>query len=439
MSGVNLKPEIVLSVKNVSLNFRLKSYNFSTFKEYVLKVFSQKSENLFFKALHNVNIEVQKGECVGLIGHNGSGKSTLLRVIAGVYQCQGASISINGTVAPMIELGAGFDSELSGYENIFLSCSLMGKSKTQIHKILGDIISFAELEDSIHQPFKNYSSGMQARLGFACATAIDPDLLLVDEVLAVGDSNFSKKCLNKIRQLKNNGTSIVLVSHDENTVKEFCSRGYVFEHGEIKFEGAIFDCYEVYHRLMKERELAYLSTIDKRKYFENIEREKKLESDRKNGAEKKPDLKIRTSIIQDLRLDNEPIRLDRPFSLKISLYCKDTHLFKQHISVGFAIHIKASVRIGGLNTAQAFRWLEKSDFKEDVENHFLFHFEDGIKHISSNQFTLLVGVHDEKISRELFLGFTSEFEGFNPLHPVNEFGDIIPFLEHVTLQDLEKK
>ena len=231
--------ESIVKGRAITVSYTKPSSKITSLKElFVQKIRGQyKSETLV--ALRNVDIEVRRGEAVALLGHNGSGKSTLLKVIAGIIDPPGADLQVTGRIAPMIELGAGFDPELSGVENIKLACMLMGLSKRETLNRLETIIDFSELREFIQMSLKNFSSGMQARLGFACATSVDPDLLLVDEVLSVGDSNFAKKCLGRIAALRSKGTTVILVSHDLPTVRAFCERGYVLDNGEVVFEGPI--------------------------------------------------------------------------------------------------------------------------------------------------------------------------------------------------------
>ncbi|RZM17917.1 MAG: ABC transporter ATP-binding protein [Pedobacter sp.] len=207
--------DTVILCKDVTVEFTYSNFEYSTLKELVFQRLQGKRHVTKLQALNSIDLEVKKGESVAFIGHNGSGKSTMLKVLAGIIvPRKGSELLIRGRVAPMIELGTGFDGELSGMENIYLSCAIMGLTKSEVNAKIEDIIAFSELQDFIHMPVKNYSSGMQARLGFACTTAVDPDILLVDEVLAVGDSNFAKKCLERVRNLKAGGTTVVLVSHD---------------------------------------------------------------------------------------------------------------------------------------------------------------------------------------------------------------------------------
>ncbi len=228
----------VLVADRISVRYKIYSRKFNSLKEYLIsKIKREKVEATVFEALAGVGVELNKGECVGLIGHNGCGKSTLLKVIAGILDPSSGVVSYRGRLTSLIELGAGFDGELSAIDNIYLSCSLMGVKKAEIARRLEEIISFAELGGFLDFPIKNYSSGMAARLGFACATAVEPDILLVDEVLAVGDEAFQKKCFDRVNDLKRAGKGIILVTHDMNAVERFCDRVYVLESGRLIYEG----------------------------------------------------------------------------------------------------------------------------------------------------------------------------------------------------------
>jgi ABC-type polysaccharide/polyol phosphate transport system ATPase subunit len=196
--------------------------------------------------LKDVSFEIQPGEFVGIMGKNGAGKSTLLKLISGIYTPTRGTIHTEGTIAPMIELGAGFHPELSGYENIFLNASILGVGKKQTEAQLQSIIDFSELGEHVYRPIKAYSSGMLVRLGFAVAVHLDAPILLIDEVLAVGDLSFQKKCLAKIHELHQAGKTIILITHDPNAVKNHCTRSIIFSHQKIVYDGDPAQGVEVY-------------------------------------------------------------------------------------------------------------------------------------------------------------------------------------------------
>lgn len=208
-----------------------------TVKELVQALFNRQKTLERVHALRDVSFDINPGETVGIIGKNGAGKSTLLKLIAGVSSPTSGTVAINGKVAPLIELGAGFHYELTGSENIYLNGVIMGLKESHIKKKFNEIVAFAEVKEFIDTPLKYYSSGMQMRLAFAVAVFTNPEILLVDEILAVGDEGFQKKCLDKMNQFKKNGTTIVYVSHAMNTIAEFCDRVIYLEQGKVKFDG----------------------------------------------------------------------------------------------------------------------------------------------------------------------------------------------------------
>jgi len=198
-------------------------------------------------ALDNISFEIKKGESVGIVGRNGAGKSTLMKLIASVTYPTRGKVSVHGKIAPLIELGAGFHHELSGYENIFLNAAILGMHKKQIDAVAEEIIDFSEIREFIHTPIKRYSTGMLMRLAFSIAIHATADILLVDEVLAVGDAAFQKKCLNKLRQAKkDDDKTIVFVSHSKDQVLSFCERVIFLEDGKIKYDGDPKSAFKLY-------------------------------------------------------------------------------------------------------------------------------------------------------------------------------------------------
>ena len=222
---------VAIEVKDVSKRFRLYREKMTSLKERVIHFGRVPYED--FYALRDIDIEVAEGETLGLLGHNGSGKSTLLKCIAGILLPTSGEIRVRGRVAAMLELGAGFHPELSGRDNIYLNASLMGMSKKEVDRRFDDIVDFSELGPFIENQVKFYSSGMYTRLGFAVAVNMDPDVLLVDEVLAVGDENFQRKCLDKVKSFQQEGRTIVFVSHSADLVRSVCDRAYVLDHGKV--------------------------------------------------------------------------------------------------------------------------------------------------------------------------------------------------------------
>ena len=229
--------EVAIKVENVSKNFKLPHEKHNSLKSKVVHAFSGKKGFETQHALSDVSFEVKKGEFFGIVGRNGSGKSTLLKMLAGIYQPTSGKISVNGKLVPFIELGVGFNPELTGRENIFLNGALLGFTNKQIASMYDDIVEFAELEKFMDQKLKNYSSGMQVRLAFSLAVRAKADIMLIDEVLAVGDESFQQKCFNYFKQLKNEDVTVVFVSHNMNAVREYCDRALLIDSSELKMIG----------------------------------------------------------------------------------------------------------------------------------------------------------------------------------------------------------
>ncbi|MFZ7256494.1 ABC transporter ATP-binding protein, partial [Avibacterium avium] len=233
--------DIIIDIQNASVRFNKSTENISGLKEYVIKLL--KGQLMFeeFFALKDINLQIKRGESWGLIGKNGSGKSTLLKLICGILQPYTGKVSVSGTIAPLIELGAGFDYELTARENIFLNGALLGHNKKFMQSKFDEIIEFSELSDFVDVPLKNYSSGMSARLGFAIATMVKADILIVDEALAVGDSAFQEKCKIRMGELLTNGSTLLFVSHSIEQIQELCAQSILLEQGHIKKIGYTTD------------------------------------------------------------------------------------------------------------------------------------------------------------------------------------------------------
>lgn len=242
--------EPVITASHVSMVFNIANEQLNSLKEYFIKIMKHE---LFFKeftALEDISITINKGDVYGIVGTNGSGKSTLLKIIAGVLEPTRGTCEINGTIAPLIELGAGFDPELTARENIYLNGSLLGYSKAFIDESFDSIVEFAEIENFIDMPLKNYSSGMVARIAFAIATATIPDILIVDEALSVGDFLFQKKCEDRINQLVNDhGTTLLFVSHSIDQVENLCRQALWIEKGHMRMQGSAEEVCAAYRQL----------------------------------------------------------------------------------------------------------------------------------------------------------------------------------------------
>ena len=231
--------EAAIKVNNVSKNFILPHLRKNTVKSIFTSLFDTKSKakSEVQHALKDISFEIKKGEFFGIVGRNGSGKSTLLKMLAGIYQPTKGSIQVHGKLVPFIELGVGFNPELTGRENVYLNGALLGFDTKQIDAMYDSIVEFAELEKFMDQKLKNYSSGMQVRLAFSMAIRADADILLIDEVLAVGDADFQRKCFEYFKQLKHRKKTVVFVSHDMNAVREYCDRAILIDQSELVDEG----------------------------------------------------------------------------------------------------------------------------------------------------------------------------------------------------------
>ena len=245
--------EPIIKVDDVSMMFNIASEQLGSLKEYFIALMRRK---LFFKefmALEHISLTVEEGEQYGIVGTNGSGKSTLLKIIAGVMEPTKGTVTINGTIAPLIELGAGFDMELTARENIFLNGALLGYSKKFMQERFDEIVDFAEVRDFLDMPMKNYSSGMVARVAFSVATAIIPDILVVDEAISVGDFVFQEKCEKRIRELvEDYNTTLLFVSHSIAQVERVCKKAVWIEKGHMRMQGDVQDVCEAYRQMKKE-------------------------------------------------------------------------------------------------------------------------------------------------------------------------------------------
>ena len=240
-----MQPKIFF--QDVSVRYRLPKERIRTFKEFAIQSLFRKVEYEEFWVFHNVTFHIVPGEVMGIVGRNGAGKSTLLKLVARVMKPVQGHVEVNGKVTPLLELGAGFDYELTGKENIYLFGSILGISRSEMNKKLGRIIEFSELGDFINSPLRTFSSGMVTRLGFAVATAVDPDILLLDEILAVGDAGFQKKSLELIHNFRRAGVTILFVSHNLTQIRTLCDKVVWLDDGKVRAWGdapAVLDQYE---------------------------------------------------------------------------------------------------------------------------------------------------------------------------------------------------
>ena len=238
--------ENAVEVRNVQMHFNMSKEKIDSIKEYVIKFLKRQLMYENFVALNDVSFDIRKGDVFWIVGLNGSGKSTLLKVISGILKPTKGTVKVNGTIAPLIELGAGFDMDLTARENIFLNGSVLGFSRKMMHEKFDEIVEFSEMKDFLDVPMKNYSSGMVARVAFAIATITHPDILIVDEILSVGDFHFQEKCEARIQQMMSGGTTVIIVSHSIHQIEKLCNRVLWLDHGDMKMLGDMEAVCEAY-------------------------------------------------------------------------------------------------------------------------------------------------------------------------------------------------
>ena len=276
-----MEKNVAIKVNNVSKVFRVPHKKIDSVRTAFVNFFSRNSYEEFH-ALKDISFEVKKGEFLGIIGHNGAGKSTLLKTLAGVYEKDSGTIEIDGRISPFLELGIGFNPELSGRDNVYLNATVLGVSKKEIDEKFDEIVKFAELEKFIDQQIKNYSSGMRARLAFSVSIHANREILLMDEVLAVGDGNFQQKCLDIFEGYKDQGKTVVLVTHSMSTVREYCDRALLFHKGELIEVGDVDEVCDEY--ILKNMTDEEREELEKREKIE--EKEKERVEELKNESEK---------------------------------------------------------------------------------------------------------------------------------------------------------
>ena len=242
----------VLDVSHVGMKFNLSKEKVDNIKEYVIKMLKKELHYNEFWALKDVSFKVKQGDRLGILGLNGAGKSTLLKVISGVFKPTEGNVTIDGKIVPLLELGAGFDRQYTGGENIFLYGTVLGYSREFLKEKYEEIVEFSGLGDFIDVPIKNYSSGMKARLGFSIATIVDPEILILDEVLSVGDRRFKKKSLKKIKSMMASDVTVLFVSHNTDQIREICNKAILLEHGKLIAKGEVNEVCDYYEKLIDE-------------------------------------------------------------------------------------------------------------------------------------------------------------------------------------------
>ncbi len=292
--------DIAIKVDNVSKLFKLPHEKNTSIKGAVVNFYKRDKTFELQKALENISLEVKKGEFFGIIGRNGSGKSTLLKLLAGIYTPTEGGIEINGSLTPFIELGVGFNPELTGRENVFLNGALLGFNRKEMNKMYDDIVEFAELKRFMDQKLKNYSSGMQVRLAFSIAIKAETDILLIDEVLAVGDGLFQQKCYDYFDKIKNSNKTVIFISHDMGAIQSFCDRAMLINNGEMIAEGKSVEVTQKYSNL--------LADSTKKKQYEASE----IQHTGVGGAEI-----LKAELINDKGKISDRIDEGEPFSVRV--------------------------------------------------------------------------------------------------------------------------
>ncbi|HBI50450.1 MAG TPA: ABC transporter ATP-binding protein [Candidatus Moranbacteria bacterium] len=354
--------DIAISVKNVSKTFRIPHEKISSLRGAAVSVFSKKRGYEEFKALDDVSFEVKKGEFFGIIGRNGSGKSTLLKILAGIYQADSGSVSIDGRISPFLELGIGFNPELSGRDNVYLNATVLGLTKKEIDKKFDSIVKFSELERFIDQKLKNYSSGMQVRLAFSVSIHANREILLMDEVLAVGDNNFQSKCIREFTKYKNSGKTVILVTHDTLTVEKYCDRAMLLRNGKILKIGKAVDVANeyVYENMSDEEKRIFeeekQTTSDAEKNLKNLkgkeledekerieEEKKRLEEERKNKVAEI----INVEFLDKNGKEKNVFETGDSLDIKVSF---EVHKKIEVLNLGVGLHSVFSGTVFGYNT-----------------------------------------------------------------------------------------
>ena len=237
----------IINVKDVRMDFIMENDKIKSIKEYMISVFKRQIKRKTFTALHSISFTLERGDVLGVIGHNGAGKSTLLKIISGILKPTGGTVLVQGNIVPMLELGSGFDQDMTGRENIFLNGAILGYSREFLESKYDDILEFSGLHEFINIPLRNYSSGMVARLAFSIATMVNPEILIVDEILSVGDADFQSKSRDRMLKMMGGGTTVLFVSHSLSQIREMCNKTLWIEHGEMQAFGdtiRICDAYE---------------------------------------------------------------------------------------------------------------------------------------------------------------------------------------------------
>lgn len=325
----------IIELENVSVKYRVPQEQIGTFKEYAIRLVQGKVEHRSFNALNKVSLSINRGEVFGLIGHNGAGKSTLLKVVAKVIRPTGGRVIVRGKVAPLLEVGAGFHPELTGRENVFLNGAMLGFSQEEMKKKFPRIVEFAELGDFIDAPLRTYSSGMTARLGFAVATDSQPDILIVDEILSVGDEAFQHKSYERIQAIKAQGATILLVSHSMSVIDGMCQRAAWLHRGQVRSVDNA--------KVVVDQYLGLVSDVENLKFSSDGHKDEDVD-----GRDYQP-IEIRqVRILNQEGHDQQSFHTGESMQVQIEYVAHETI---GSLEVGIAIHRQDGVQITGPNTA----------------------------------------------------------------------------------------
>ena len=426
--------DIVIKVENVSKKFKLYTDRPMSLKEKIIKGMKKNTYKEFY-ALKDVSFKVKKGSTVGLIGKNGSGKSTLLKMINRTMFPDKGKISIEGKIASLIELGAGFHPELSGRENIYNNATIFGFTKEEIDKRIPEIIAFSELEEFIDNALRTYSSGMYARLAFSVAIHIDADILLVDEILGVGDINFQAKCANKIYEMKNNGTTIILVTHDMSTIDRLCDYAVWLEHGKIIADGSPKNIQNKYLKFMAEeqeerKKVELEKGNDKRNNLEdNISNKNNkvqithLGDHFGNGDVIFTDCKL----LDEKNIDRRSFNTGQKIKLQVDYLCQ-VNPSNLQVNIGFEIASTNGTYIYGTNTSREGKKNLKLNKKGTIE------IELDNLNLLPGDYSIGIAIADleEKATYDYYKNIT-EFKMYSNIHDIG-----LVRLEHKFIVDDEK-
>jgi ABC-type polysaccharide/polyol phosphate transport system ATPase subunit len=416
----------VIRVDGVSISYRVASIKVTTLKETLLRKLRGELRVSERTVLHEIDFQAKKGECVALVGHNGCGKSTLLKVIAGILTPRKGTVTTTGRLAPLIELGAGFDPELSGRENVFLNCSLMGLTKGEIAAKMPWIEAFSEIGSYFDAPIKTYSSGMHMRLGFSCAMAVDADTLLIDEILAVGDINFQKKCTTLMHEVRHSGTTIILVSHDNEVVRRLADRVLVIDEGHKQFEGNPGEALAFYDQLMEKKALASRSHAERAE----AERKKKLRSG--GGPLGSKARLMQAEVDGGTPLSDVPSGGTAYVRILFEVFSE----LEQDPTVGFAIHDFRGIRITGGNTS-SLGGDSPRDFRRPGRYTASFELRDFV--LAPGEYRLIAAIHDKKLETTLdFDANANTFKVVDATRPHNFDHDLVSPHHMLTSLGVEK-